>query len=201
MPKNSSKKHSHQILGVISAARAVSLLLDWVNMPGMWPLRDEGHPELLKFRDAQLRMQRRYGELSDQPGVIGHPFLREFLRKAWISSDTRERDWYLFELREIYNQMARRGKMSLRERQQDDLAVEVSDPRYSPPPIGPLEAALFYFQRIGHRARYCLNKECSAPYFFATRKGQKYCSEKCALPAQQEAKRKWWHANRGKKKR
>jgi hypothetical protein len=43
---------------------------------------------------------------------------------------------------------------------------------------------------------YCGNPECPAPYFIATRKDQRYCSDDCAAPAKRQAKLKWWNENR-----
>jgi hypothetical protein len=42
------------------------------------------------------------------------------------------------------------------------------------------------------RMRYCLNPECPAPYFFAKKRRQKYCTEECAGAGQRESKRIWW---------
>jgi len=42
------------------------------------------------------------------------------------------------------------------------------------------------------RMRYCLNPECPAPYFFAKKRRQKYCTEECAGAGQRELKRVWW---------
>jgi hypothetical protein len=47
--------------------------------------------------------------------------------------------------------------------------------------------------------RICRNGDCSARYFIAARKDQKYCSPECAEPAKLAAKRKWWTANRSTK--
>lgn len=49
-------------------------------------------------------------------------------------------------------------------------------------------------------AKYCANRECPAPYFFAQKVRQKYCSEVCSQPAQRAAKLKYWNST-GKKKR
>ena len=38
----------------------------------------------------------------------------------------------------------------------------------------------------------CQNPDCPAPYFLATRRAQKYCTEKCAGYGQKEAKKRWW---------
>lgn len=64
------------------------------------------------------------------------------------------------------------------------------------PPPSPFEEVLLHLTRSGDRARHCQNPDCPAPYFFAKRRSQKYCSDGCALPAQREAKRRWW-AERG----
>lgn len=63
------------------------------------------------------------------------------------------------------------------------------------------EAAIFYLQtQLTDKLRRCPNPTCPAPYFFATKKGQKFCSTACAEPAQRESKRKWWNENRAVKK-
>ena len=62
------------------------------------------------------------------------------------------------------------------------------------------EAAMYYLQtQLTDKLRRCPNPKCPAPYFFATKKGQKFCSTVCAEPAQREAKRKWWKENRSQK--
>jgi hypothetical protein len=45
------------------------------------------------------------------------------------------------------------------------------------------------FISFSHRMRKCQNPTCVAPYFLATRRDQRYCSEKCARLV---ANRKWW---------
>jgi len=65
------------------------------------------------------------------------------------------------------------------------------------------EQALLHLVREANRARYCQNPDCPAPYFFAARRSQKYCSDICALPAQREFKGRWWveHGNRWREQR
>jgi hypothetical protein len=70
-----------------------------------------------------------------------------------------------------------------------------------PPPKTPFEDAAVRFQRIAVYARHCSNPECPAAYFFAKKKGQKYCSVKCAADGQREAKRRWWHENKNRIRR
>jgi hypothetical protein len=109
--------------------------------------------------------------------------LHEFafgLRQAWDEPDQRIRDWRIYELRRKFHEETN------------------PDRKGEPPSLTPFEQAMFHFQRIAGRARHCPNPTCSTPYFLATKKGQKYCSEPCAIPAQREAKRRWWAENRGK---
>ena len=89
-----------------------------------------------------------------------------------------------------------------------------SEPRFHPEPLhdprvfsvesfgeaSNLERALeeLVSERSHHLACKCLNPDCHSPFFFASRKSRRYCSDACALPAQQEAKRRWW-TEHGKK--
>jgi hypothetical protein len=63
------------------------------------------------------------------------------------------------------------------------------------PPQTAFELALEYLIRPNVHTHVCANRDCSAPYFFAARRDQKYCSEICARPAQLEFKRRWWKKN------
>lgn len=195
-------KSSHirrdQILGVISPMRAEAVLTDWANLPGPWPLEDMSNDAGLKFRDAMARLRRRHKAICGDSRSLGHLWLRDMLRRAWDASDMRERDWLLFRFRDSYAAMERRGDMPSNERMKEDFTADVTGPRYFPPPVTAVEAAAFYLQRNFNRARHCLNPDCPAPYFIVSKKGQRYCSEECAKPAQREAKRKWWTEHRGK---
>lgn len=71
--------------------------------------------------------------------------------------------------------------------------VYITEP---PPPLTIFEQVMFHFEEIAHRARQCRNPECAAPFFFVRRKGQEFCSEECARPAQRRAKSEWWARNR-----
>ena len=61
-----------------------------------------------------------------------------------------------------------------------------------PPLWSPFEVSMLYFHGNWHRAVHCGNPSCAAPYFFATKKGQKYCTDLCAEYGQREAKKRWW---------
>jgi hypothetical protein len=56
----------------------------------------------------------------------------------------------------------------------------------------PFQQILEYLIRPNVRTSICTNPQCSAPYFFSSRLGQKFCSDACALPAQRKFKRRWW---------
>jgi hypothetical protein len=49
----------------------------------------------------------------------------------------------------------------------------------------------------------CANPQCCTPFFFVCRKGQRFCSEKCAGSGNREAKRRWWkrHGKQWRKRR
>lgn len=67
-------------------------------------------------------------------------------------------------------------------------------------PLTPFEAAMFHLQtHLADKIRRCPNPTCPAPYFFAVKRAQKFCSTSCAEPAQREAKRRWWNENRAPK--
>jgi hypothetical protein len=140
-------------------------------------------------------------------------WLRNLLRRAWDATDQRHREWFVHETESYYHKL--RADRDLGEQVGDrtmlremlggylQLGDPIFDLRTVEPPAEPtpLEAALFYFKRNVNRARHCPNPDCPAAYFFAAKKGQKYCSEICAKPAQREAKLRWWHENRGNRTR
>jgi hypothetical protein len=101
---------------------------------------------------------------------------------AWAAADPRVRDWQMFTLRmEITRCTFPEGYW-----------------RWTPPPSTPLEQALNHLQREWYRARHCPGRNCVARCFFASRKGQKFCSEPCSALAKAEAKRRWWKEHRAK---
>jgi hypothetical protein len=173
---------------------------------------------LLEAADSQGVDERREDFLRSVWG------LKEHLRAAWQATDLREREWYIYELRRLYARHTAAASLratepalkSMLDRlvsqnpQSESASVDMQrlgaefghrsrfygywvDP---PPALTVFERTMFHFQRIAYRARKCENPECMAPYFFAKRKGQKYCTEECALPAQRKAKSEWWARNR-----
>ena len=114
--------------------------------------------------------------------------LKHMLCNLWTEPDFRQMEWGAFAFRYI-----------LYRYEHDALVDEnpfriLEDPTkaYRIPPPTPFEKALSHLVKTADVARYCANPECPAPYFFAKRRNQRYCSEICAAPAQRELKRKWW---------
>jgi hypothetical protein len=175
MASKSSRKKGDQnlVLGVMPAEKAEKILLDWANVEHAGK----------DIEAAYQRLRDRYAEVipvQRQAGTL--PWERLFatlLQKAWDARTLRKREWYLHDAESYYHQMAGR----------------VGDP---PTHATHLEAVLYHFRRIADRALHCPNPDCVAPYFFSSKKGQKYCSDVCALPAQREAKRRWWRENKAK---
>lgn len=193
---NSSQKQTPHFLGTTRAER---LLTEWANIPD---------PQSVHADAAIARLIGRYPQVFPEPAQ-DRPhhhwetvlYVRGYLRKAWDAPDSRHRDWYIFKVRDTYRFSTERGVWEPRR----DAAGQPLDPSdqdleqwNAPPPLTCFEQAMYHFHRISDRARHCANPECPAPYFFATKKGQKYCSVTCSAPAQREQKRRWWRQNRGK---
>ncbi len=129
----------------------------------------------------------------DLPIRVWWAELQEPLRAIWEAPDQRTKEWGIFRL--------------IEEATMNDYSVGVLQTLNGridalPPPTA-LEQVLVYLRKQGHRTRRCANPGCPAPYFFAGRRNQKYCSEVCALPSQQEFKRRWWaeHGRKWRRKR
>jgi hypothetical protein len=122
--------------------------------------------------------QRKESPYWPMPKELGQ--LRETLRRMWKEPDVRTRDWMAYNLR--YYELIRM-----------DFALvnpEVTGKQLPPPT--PFERCLLHLGKCADRMRYCGNPFCVAPYFFARRRSQRYCSDSCAEPAQREYKRRWW---------
>jgi len=204
---NSSRKLQRQILGLFPEKQVRKLLLDWVNLP-QWegdfaaraaryhrldlPQAEPAEVYAVDFDVTPGNMQPPpdYGRIVQHyPEVFRHlrnlsvevaRVVGELLRKAWDAPDLRKREWYLADAESYYHRMLGRQ----------------GNPTDQPTPM---EAVLYYFRRNVEHALYCPNVGCPAPYFLGTKKGQKYCSEVCAAPAQRASKLRWWHKHGSKK--
>jgi hypothetical protein len=198
----------HQVLGKMKAKRAERFLWDLANFEPAPPAAEKALRRLFSlYPDIFIGdPSKQFVEMTTTAGTY-----RNLLRKAWDTSDLRHREWYLYELSADFHK--RRADQELQEQLGDTIQIEellgefvrpgstMFDRRISEPSAETtaLEEALLYLKKNLRRARHCANKDCAHPYFLQSRKGQKFCSEKCSAPALRAAKREWWRVNRGKK--
>jgi len=183
--ESASEKLKRQFPEFIPDLPLDSALANRVVLPQIFPRKGfeiylkPGDPRLLAGDSEWISATRE----EVLPRILPH-FLAGYIRSAWEAPDARTRDWKMFVLRnQIYGALNSAGWEALPDQ---------------PPPLTPLEQALYYLQTQGRRARRCANEECGAPYFFANRKNQKFCGEDCALPSKREAKRIWAERQRAK---
>jgi hypothetical protein len=192
MRSKSSRKTGHQILGVLSAKRAERLLDDFANEDPAGEFRS-----LSQYQDI----------LPTSPDFIAA--LRQvqpLLRKAWDAPDLWRFEWYSWAAEMVFHQRAITYPAIVERLKTVDLVpieaaesatlihLDIGRPPDTP---SPMHAVFFHFRHSRARALYCPNSSCKSRYFFATKKGQKYCSTVCALPSQRESKRLWWQKNLG----
>jgi hypothetical protein len=190
------KQGDHFLARKLTPHRMDSLLTDWVNVrtekpdkaynPAMKALIDRSDDEI-------KRLVTKYSDFfaSRPPSQSLWEWVfrvQVFLRLAWDAPDLRQRDWFIHEARREYYSQAILKPIHL-----DATGGLIT----SPPPLTPFERVMDRFSRIADRARHCANPECPSRYFFAVKRGQKYCTETCAAPARREQNRRWWRENRG----
>jgi hypothetical protein len=213
MTKNSSTPKLRQNLADVSDAKAKQFLLELANLsedrvldhqtvaifesryaeiiPGKWRhFPPKPPPVNPRFKSGLL-------ELIDQRNIfLSTPSFRDALRALWLAPDFRTKEWGVFRLIDqavIVDTHPVDGMLP--------ATFNIVDGHVAPlPPSTALEGCLRYLLRNAQTTVVCANSECPAPFFFASRKSQKYCSPDCALPAQRSYKRKWW-ANNGKQRR
>ncbi len=105
---------------------------------------------------------------------------RRLIRRFWLEPDLRTREYIVF-LLQHENFMSQNRPYSWTRILQEGL-----------PPANPFEQAVTYLRQRSQLTRYCANPDCAAPYFFATRRNQRYCAADCTQFAQREFKRQWW---------
>jgi hypothetical protein len=207
----SSQKAPRRILGVISAERAERMLYEWANAD--WGEDAKAfkrlfrqYPEIMSADtnkvlppvDGAWDRFHQQMEMAFSVGVI--------LRKAWDASDLRQFEWYTWHAQTEYEWAAVQAKHNVTPAHVMDesdnlpnLTAAVLEADEPPAVITPVEAAIFYLRHNRDRALHCPNPGCPAPYFWRSKKSQKYCSLECAKPAQRDSKKRWWADNRAKR--
>lgn len=195
--------------------RAERILMAFANLSGEWALMQhpEADPKAYKRMEAALnRLQSRYSEAFVNCPMIALMMLRDLLRKAWTAPGERAAGWYLFQLRYHHSNTVRRVRhvQTVDGKPEPEILSNIPGTveeakriieQSEPLPMTEFEASVFYLHKNLRRALYCPNTECPAPYFFANRKNQRFCSPECAKPSRVESQRRWWQENRSKQKR
>jgi hypothetical protein len=158
------------------------------------------YPDLVEISGA-IRLARFWAlhveEETYEPGRPDSEFLREYwliplrdtLRSIWTVDDVRAKRWGLFRVLQDYFQYNdTRFNRSLLRTSSGYWNAGTLDPptKFEDYFLGLMEAG---------QTRKCRNSECPAPYFFAKRSSQQYCSDVCAVPAQRNHKTNWWKKN------
>jgi len=100
--------------------------------------------------------------------------LREELRAIWTIKDLKVKAWRIFLFRA------------------DPTMTTTFAAETGPPAPTPFQQAVMHLFQCAKTMSYCCNPGCTAPYFFAGRKSQKFCAGICALPSQRDHKLRWW---------
>ena len=114
--------------------------------------------------------------------------LRMAVRAIWRTPDRRARDWGIFRIsQDLFSRRDHRPLYVPPNSMSDELSA-LRLPTAC-------EQLLLHLMRLSDQTRFCANEECPAPYFFALRKNQRYCTPECAKRAQRETKLQWWKKN------
>jgi hypothetical protein len=213
MTSQPSRKQGHHSLAPSLPKRAETMLMSLANVPGEWPLIDDV-VAYTRTMAALERARSRHADAFEDCPAIPLLVIRDLLRKAWTAPDLRQQEWYLFRARHLHKETVHRVRR-VQEAAKSSAKLARENPtipgtlaeavmalaQSEPPPLTSFEEAAAYMQRNLHRVLYCPGAECPAPYFFRKKKGQRYCTDACAVPAMLAGKRRWWTENRAKSKR
>ncbi len=141
--------------------------------------------------------------------------IRYYLQRFWESQDPHARDWYIYRAREWFwlsqlHQLEPEVNLWRKDVATSESAEQVrtasswltiwaQNALDKAPARTAFEESLFHLQRIAGKTRRCPNPTCLAPYFIATKKGQKFCSPECGRPSLLASKRRYWNERRRKK--
>jgi hypothetical protein len=96
----------------------------------------------------------------DIPKIAG---MQDLIRKAWAGDET--------SIGDLERDLSSEMQLSVRAR---EIEISVSD-------LWTLIRVLFLQDRGAKKTKVCASSDCPTPYFLESRKGQKYCSHKCAV--------------------
>ena len=112
--------------------------------------------------------------------------LRATLRGIWRAPDVGTKKWGMFRISQDFFHQGNAAVINTPlENPWDFLLREVKPPSQT-------ERLLLQFVDLAEYTRYCDCSDCSAPYFIASKRSQKYCSTDCRDRVQREFKLKWW---------
>ena len=196
--QNSSKARGDETLARVTAFQAQRFLTELANLRNSLESISRFENKYGHFMPQHQRHFVDYVDPSSREGirllvddrnvVMWSTDLQYALRAIWKAPDLRTKDWSIFRL---VDELEIEGTNPHNERQFGVLAIEGGQIKALAPPSA-LEQIFLYLRKRAHKLDVCSNGGCPAPYFFSTRKSQKYCSEVCAQPSQREFKRKWW---------
>jgi hypothetical protein len=227
--RNSQKKSVQRVrAGSLSPKQLDHLLVDWANLPDI---------SSATFDDAVQQLLNRYAQFFNEflaidsasnggseaeldnrtRSIVG---MREYIRSAWDSPDSRHRSWYMGAFRFLGQKHTQAlqstrvlGSLGNLAQERSGLPLQAGAREFwdrarfwgqftEPcPPHNAFEELAFHFLRVSERLRHCPGQDCRTPYFLIMKRGQKYCSARCSAPALREAKRRWWNENRREKER
>lgn len=225
MARKSPERPAKPVLGALSVEEARTFLIECANLP------DADHQQRFNrwlvrwqhFFNFQTKVEDgtwRHRNIEKEQLVHFVPKVQQGLWRIWREQDSRQRDWYLFRLRDDYHRMIIRAEnpdlfdptasnavslLKLLERVSRDrgdnshqrarlIEREMgSDLLQYVPKICPFEAALYWLQVNQRLMLCCPGPNCAAPYFFRSEKGQKFCSQQCADDSRRETKLRWWN--------
>src|SRR5439155_12698420 len=90
----SSRKEDRKILGVMAVQRAEGLLLEIANLRLSEP--EAGHRTIARYPDVFKLIR---GQTNQGGALL---IMHGHLEKAWDAPDSRQRQWWLFKLRDDY---------------------------------------------------------------------------------------------------
>jgi hypothetical protein len=189
-----AKKMKPETLARVTPASARKFILELANLADDKSAMGRFERKFADFLPAHFKENQHASPLTDPRNkILWSLQLRNGLRNIWDAPDVRTREWGIFRIVDAIS-IQRSNPVSFSyavfDRSTDGRIVALPRPTR-------LETIFAYLFNHVNKLRVCPNPECPARYFVATRKGQKYCSEVCSLPAQREYKRRWWSKNGG----